>query len=348
MKARLVSDETRAFGNPLTMRLSFVALLTASTAVAPAFAQPAARCAVTVVRAPDDVRLTIEPMLATEHCTTSLQVRVIPTERGLYVIAGDEHGRMRERVVPNATSAAVLIASWASDDSITGAPPIPVPPVSAPPVAAVHDGIMGPSMVPSTAPSMVDEPDRSDEDDEVAPVQHPARFITLGIGGAAGSGTGIRAEVDLLDHCNWTFGILGSITGETMRVTDYMQAYATNYTATTSDYALAVAVGGTHRWGTWHLRTGAALGLVISTLELEPDYSNQNSPFAGGSGTTASPWLEAHLLAGHSLGATKRWELEVGATVSYAKQSWFVGATMETLARDAGSIMLVANVRRGI
>ncbi len=62
-------------------------------------------CAVAIVRAPDGVRETVEHWLANERCTVPLQVRIVPTEGGLYLLATDDHGRVRERIVPDAQSA---------------------------------------------------------------------------------------------------------------------------------------------------------------------------------------------------------------------------------------------------
>ncbi len=329
------------------MRLLAATVLT--LAAVPALAQPAppAPCAVQVVRAPEEVRQTIEQMLASEHCTTSLEVRVIPTDRGLDVLANDPSGRSRERVVPNATSAAVLIASWASDDSITSTPVRAAVQASA---ADVHP----PGTVAARASIDRDDgeppawPARSAPPAQPAP---PARFVGIGAGTGALNASALRAELDLWSHGSWAFGVVGSITGERMRVDDPRGEFASLYVASVTDYAAGVAIGGTARWGNWHVRAGAALGAVVSSIEIRSVYADANESFAsyqGGSGTTTSPWGEAHLFVGHSLGDAKLWELEVGPTLSYTRQSWLIEETMQSLEREAGSILLVAEVRRGI
>jgi len=74
-------------------------------------------CAVELVRVPDDVRGAVEAWIRAEpRCSHALEVRIIPTEGGLYVLARDATGRFHERVVPDATSAGALIVSWAADD----------------------------------------------------------------------------------------------------------------------------------------------------------------------------------------------------------------------------------------
>src|SRR5262245_50735019 len=101
---------------------------------APARADEAAHCAVDVARAPADVRATIENWVASEtHCAHAIEVRVVPTEGGLYLYARDEHGVVRERVVPDAQAAGVLVASWVADDSPVA--PIRVMPIIVPPTA---------------------------------------------------------------------------------------------------------------------------------------------------------------------------------------------------------------------
>jgi hypothetical protein len=84
---------------------------------APAAAQPQPRCEVRFVRAPDDVRHVIETWLAAEpRCTSTIDLRVIPTDSGYYLIAQRPDGRIHERLVPDTQSAGVLVASWAADD----------------------------------------------------------------------------------------------------------------------------------------------------------------------------------------------------------------------------------------
>jgi hypothetical protein len=102
---------------------------------APLAAADPAPCDVDVVRAPDDARPIIEDWVRREpRCGRSLRVRVIATEGGLYVIAQEPNGRTHERTVPDAQTAAVLIASWAADDETRPErPPAPLEPaVSAP------------------------------------------------------------------------------------------------------------------------------------------------------------------------------------------------------------------------
>ena len=85
-------------------------LALAGTAVAQPVTHPEHEpCLVTIAYAPDDVRAEIETWVKAEpRCDRQLEVRVVPTEAGLYLFARDSEGHVRERVVPDARSAAVL------------------------------------------------------------------------------------------------------------------------------------------------------------------------------------------------------------------------------------------------
>src|SRR4051812_33596116 len=97
-------------------------LATAGSAVAQPIVAPEP-CSVSIARAPDDVRAEIDHWVRAEpRCNASLEVRVVPTDGGYYLFARDNRGRVRERVVPDARSAGVLVASWVADDTIAVAP----------------------------------------------------------------------------------------------------------------------------------------------------------------------------------------------------------------------------------
>src|SRR5688572_29410484 len=121
------------------MRIAATALV--ALAVSPAAAETAVRteaaCEVRFVRAPDDVRLEIERWLCAEsHCMSSIDLRVVPTDDGYYLLAQRPDGRIHERVVPNAQSAGVLVASWVADDWVRRpSPPLAVAPIIVNPFA---------------------------------------------------------------------------------------------------------------------------------------------------------------------------------------------------------------------
>jgi hypothetical protein len=73
---------------------------------------------VRIVHAPRNVAAVVAQWLVQEpRCGSPLEVRVVPSREGLYVFARDAGGHVRERTVPDAQSAGVLIASWAAADA---------------------------------------------------------------------------------------------------------------------------------------------------------------------------------------------------------------------------------------
>src|SRR4029079_15632515 len=132
--------------------LIFATLLIA----APAAAQPVTpskACSVNIARAPDDVRQVVETWVRSEaQCSVALEVRIVPTEGGLYLLAQDEHGRVRERIVPDAQTAGVLVASWIADDNAPAPAPVsaPAPPAPRPmpAPAATNESLTPPGLAP--------------------------------------------------------------------------------------------------------------------------------------------------------------------------------------------------------
>jgi len=99
-----------------------LAALTATLGAAPlARAQPVTRpdpCSITIPRAPAEVRAEIERAVqAGPRCTSSLEVRAVPSDGGFYVSARDDHGTVRDGIAPDAARAGELVASWVADDA---------------------------------------------------------------------------------------------------------------------------------------------------------------------------------------------------------------------------------------
>ena len=112
-------------------------------------------CTVTIVRAPEDVRREIEDWVHREvACRISLDVRVIPTDGGLYLLARESTGKLHERLVPDGQAAGVLVASWVANDSLELLPPpspvapipvlIPAVPFAVPPTEMLLRGAPAP------------------------------------------------------------------------------------------------------------------------------------------------------------------------------------------------------------
>ena len=338
-------------------------------APAPAPAAPST-CSVTIVRAPDPVRQTVEQWLAKEHCTLALQVRIVPTEGGLYLLATDEHGRVRERIVPDASSAGVLIASWAADDGLGGAaPPVaaPPPPPPTPPASYSQPAYTGPAPIaappnyprpayapgsgPVTAfgpgdfhPTTVNANDGGPT--KIVEPPHPEKYLTLAAGVGTNAGGTLRAEIDLYSKNGWTIGAALGLTDSEMYAYDNY-SIGSEYNAHITDYAFALAIGHLWRFGNWHLRGSAGLGLVVSTMDLN-NYNYNSGAYQSGSGSMTSPYVETSLMAGHSFGSTKAWGIEAGPVISYTKQDWYLSDTMSTMVREAGNVMFVVGLRHGL
>jgi hypothetical protein len=157
-----------------------------------------APCRVTVVLAPADVRAEIEAWVRAEpRCERELEVRVVPTDEGLYLSATDPRGRMRERVVPDAQSAAVLVVSWMADDSLGPTLPVAMP---APPHAEIDDEVPSAVELGTAPPGLARRYEQ----------RHGERhWLTIGAIAGPHDAVGVRGQVDLLTHGRWSLGIAG-------------------------------------------------------------------------------------------------------------------------------------------
>jgi hypothetical protein len=226
-------------------------LLLVLAMAAPAAAQPVTEpssCEVTISRAPDEVREAIEAWVKAEpRCSTTLDVRVVVTEGGFYMFARDSAGRIRERVVPDAQSAGVLVASWVADDLIAATiPPTPEP------------------MPPSATPVVTAAP--SPEAAAVVATAHVprtgSRWLTLGATMLVdGRRPGLRGELDVLRRGKWT---LGAILAGSYSELAFGPEYAGRLE--TVDVALLAALARTSSIGKWSMRLAIAAGLTRSRL----------------------------------------------------------------------------------
>ena len=292
-------------------------------------------CAVTIVRAPDDVKATVESWLAKEPCATPLTVRIIPTDGQLYIYAQDDRGRVRERVVPDGESAGVLIASWTADDGIAITEPAPIvativaPIVAAEPVRETkHDlvAVFRPTAERTRAP--------------IAPRDH---WLTLAVG--TGSGAGLRAELEALRRGAFTADVELAWGRSAMNGLDDPQSSGI-YVARFEDISAAIAVRYTWPFANkWHVRGGLGAGVVASQLSLE--YFDQNTgSTASASASLLSAIAEASLLVGYSF--SDRWQVELGPVGTVTNQRWYMVNQMETLVRTPGSLLIFAGVRRAL
>lgn len=198
-------------------RAVLASVLVSSVAGAQPITQPAqatGRCRVVVVLAPDDVRAAIEAWVRAEpRCVRELEVRVVPTRDGFYISASDRDGHVRERIVPDAQSAAVLVVSWMADDSLGPSFPEDVGPADdeeATPVERQREAVLHAAAPAPTFESF----------DEPLAVHHEqtTRYLTLGaLGGVRDDRMGdivelgARAQLDLYSGAHWYLGLAGTV-----------------------------------------------------------------------------------------------------------------------------------------
>jgi hypothetical protein len=243
---------------------SWLALAFVAALAAPAAAQRPA-CAIEIARAPDDVRPVVEQWLSgLPSCSIALEVRIVRTDGGLYIVARDDRGTVRDRVVPDADTAGALIASWADDGQgpalhldvhteLTLVPPI-APPL-APPAAQLDAG----------------EPARLD----AAPERSAAVSGLLGVGGA--NLAGVRAEVDLYHHDALRAGAaLAFIHGR-----QTLLGSGGDEEVTLFDAAATIYIAYVSRRGAWEVRPAFGAGAVRTRLDDLTMFA-VNGPTTGG------------------------------------------------------------------
>jgi hypothetical protein len=315
----------------VTRSFWFACLWVAAT---PAFTHAEPTCAVSIVRAPDDVRVAVESWVAKEVCTTPLTVRIIETDGGYYIYAVDDHGRVQERTVPDAQSAGVLIASWTADDGI--AKPEPTPPPAAPEPVVSHEPIPQVTPTAPTAPTtlaLVDHPPAK----HVAPSES-TRWLSFA-GGAGGSnrGAGARVELEVMRTGAFSAVVHVAYGNSHMTASDSVNSYD----ATFDDLSAMIGLHYTLRFASaWHLRAGFAVGVMATEMSLEA------SPGAATNPQTSTAVSEGSLMFGYTL--TDHWEVEVGPVATLANEHWHLSDQMETLVRAPGSLVLFAGVRRAL
>jgi len=298
--------------------------------IAPALAsaQPQTRpstCDVTIVRAPDDVRPVVQKWIDAEpRCRGSLEVRIIATDGGYYLIARDERGHTNERIVPDAQSAGVLIASWAADDGSVGGTPAATP-APAPMEAPMEAPMPAPPMTPMAAPPMaapgISAPGATPMFERPLGVDaQPARAATaprwLTLGALAGSSLGgARVDLDLKRGRWWAVGVAGSMTVAEQRLYDYQS----DGTLDMFDAKGLVYAAATLRRGAFELRGAFGLGLAYTKVDAtwsSPSYPP--SPSYGGDGVFGIGDLS--LVLGYQL--NDRWGLAAGPVMTIYNQAF--------------------------
>jgi hypothetical protein len=268
-----------------------------------------APCRVEIVAAPPDVRAEIEAWVRAEpRCVKQLSVTVTQTDDGYDLYARDSSGHMRERVVPDAQSVAVLVVSWMADDSISAPLAEAEAPVEA--LRPVTDFEMPPPIAtPSLTPST---------ELVAAPAPHRAeRWLSFGV--LAGPTGGIRGQIDLIAHKRWTIGVAGALRRSDDR--DHMRTEEDD-----RGYSSARVVAGTHRsFGSLEMRAHIGIGFdATHTTTMTGDHDGKVTPKA-----------EAGVFAGMRIGRT--WGLLGGPVVDKT-----IGD------RERGNVALFLGVRHGL
>lgn len=316
------------------MRTILPLLLIASPAVAQPVTQPSA-CEVTISRAPDEVRDAIEAWVGAEpRCTTTLDVRAVPTDGGYYLFARDGAGRVRERVVPDAQSAGVLVASWVADDLIERHDPDPEP-AAPPPFAPPSASTPAPQSTLASTPRPAGMPG---VDGGVPRTTREPRGRWLMLAGSIDERlehAGVRAEVDLVRLGRWTIGAGVARSGVTMPIEDNVKTWG--WFDTEDTRALATA-SYTSVWGRWELRLGFGIGAMRTNAKGYLD----DAPI---SGTGVFPVGEASALIACRFLAD--WAVTLGPVMTFVTQSYKLedGDAMYTVERRNAEVSTVLGFR---
>jgi hypothetical protein len=282
---------------------------------APAAADP---CDVRVEHAPDAVRSEVARWLLDEHqCGPALEVRIVPTTEGLYVFARDANGRVRERTVPDAQNAGVLIASWAAADADTAKPAMAVEMSYVP---AKSLGVDKLSYAPAPASIEVDAPGIV-RDGGVAQSFAPRRRVrgkTVGIQ-LFGNGDmfGLRSEVDVWRRGPWVAATVASFAHDghidwENRGYDDLDYY---------DLKALASVALRAENGPWRVQWSGAAG-VLGTYVKGDSFMYAEQESAGHlSALGVSPTVEAAVTFGYRI--APQWHLEAGPLATLLVQRYY-------------------------
>jgi hypothetical protein len=328
---------------------------------APSPVTSSSTCSVDIVRAPDDVRAVVERWVRDEpRCISALEVRIVRTDGGLYVLARDDRGRAHERVVPDATTAAVLITSWAADDTIV--PRAPAAQGAAlmavgPAVAATpprEPGAAPAARVASTAPDR-DGVSRAIEPPGVVPPSSPhppaAPSYTrwIGLGGlmqvaTTGANTGSEAHGGRADIDLWATGHSKRwVTGVALAVVRVARS-GYNFDGDTVslrslETSAAARVGFAARSGRWEVAPSIAAGFLYTRADV---YTSQISLSTNGISAigqlalTVSFRIDTHLA------------ITAGSIVTaYMQQLAAIDVNLNDVTRN-GDVMMLVGLRWGL
>lgn len=173
-------------------------------------------CSIRVLEAPAEVRDALVGWAAGEKICHALEVRITPTGEGYSLWAHSDDGRTFTRWVADPKTAALLVVSWAGDDTLPAGDP---PPRTHYTVTTRVRQIV--PQEPLAATTSAPKPSSTE----------PAHEIGVAFVANGGSGedvyarVGIRATVDLTTHGAWRIGLAGMYSDEKVNVYDYFTGY---------------------------------------------------------------------------------------------------------------------------
>jgi hypothetical protein len=301
---------------------------------APAAAQPVTHpdgCGVTIALSPADARAVIEEWIRAEPaCGIPLEVRVVPTDGGLYVQARDDRGGIRERVVPDAQSAGVLVASWMAAAALR-------PPGASPNAPATTLPSAPPPEPQATQIDVnVDYVRVEDDDEPWAPVRPPRSLALVMFSNTSGATTtGLRGELDVFTFGKWTLGAAASI--QRSRIID---AYDADLLMGVSgglmawEYRMSGRLVRTFEFGMWRLRAGIGVGLLRTVPDVPTTIAQ------------VYPYGEATIDAAFDM--SRRTAFVLGAIASFADQHFMAtgnGGVLLPVERGAPDLALLVGLR---
>ncbi len=317
------------------VRIALLVFASATVIATPAIAQPTAPepCEVRIAHASDEVRATIEQWLVGERCTVPLEVRIVPTTGGgLYLFARDGRGRVRERIVPDAESAGVLVASWAADDGLGPQPEI-APPAPIPVEPAPASGPGATALIDRASPRVQ---------------TRGKRWLALaGMQGAGGHGA--RATVDIAAHGRWKLGAVAAIS-PSRTFNDNFFAPPPRTTEVIVPWVIGVVdsralgyVARTFGDGPWRIRPSLGLGLVYTRAGFDAkEGSGWDAMTVHHADGELFPMAEVALTIGHDIGAS--WGIDLGIVTSLYSGSMVLPDNV-IVKHDGTTVELTAGIR---
>jgi len=272
------------------------AMLVSSLAAATATASPTKTCAVDIVRAPDEVRAAIEEQLGdAPTCAPELQVRVVATDDGFYVI-GLGGNTVLEDTVGDAAAVAALIAGWEGGLAAK---------------CERADRARAPEADTNVDPIKIVDDKPVDEPASTQAARSRATRLDLGglVGAGDGGGTGARFAIDAWSRGRWSVGAGFDLSQVTISAAGFLFSSPHEY----QFLDLTATVHAAYTWssGPWHARSFVGLGYIHTTGSVTT--STMSTPVS-----LTSQSIELGATFGRDFG--RGWGLDVGPLFTVFKE----------------------------